>query len=199
MYKRQTSPVNVISNSGCEIIKAMYSSKVDKDYENKQKDNKITLNDLRFLQFERSSIKSSFKLGKLPPTEGAAEQHCLRVYRQVQAWQGNNLNPCEYGWMEGDTGLLPRFTRDSLVPKEVLEKISCGCKTGCGKACGCRKHGLKCTRLCSGCNGEDCDNAEKVVEEGIEEEDDENEIYDKHEEEIEEEEDENEEEIDNVP
>ena len=35
--------------------------------------------------------------------------------------------------------------------------------------------------LCSGCNGEDCDNAEKVVEEGIEEEDDENKIYDKHE------------------
>ena len=75
-----TSPVNVISNSGCEIIKAMHSSKVDKDYENKQKDNKITLNDLRFLQFERPSIKSSFKLGKLPPTEGAAEQHLSLIH-----------------------------------------------------------------------------------------------------------------------
>ncbi|CAG4946255.1 unnamed protein product [Parnassius apollo] len=50
-----------------------------------------------------------------------------------------------------------------LIPEKMLKTICCSCETGCNSLkCGCRKHGLKCTNLCSNCHGsEQCANMEK--------------------------------------
>ncbi|KAL3289314.1 hypothetical protein HHI36_003744 [Cryptolaemus montrouzieri] len=36
--------------------------------------------------------------------------------------------------------------------------------SGCTKSCSCRKAGMKCTRACRGCSGENCTNALDIVE-----------------------------------
>ena len=56
--------------------------------------------------------------------------------------------------------LLPIMTDMSVAPEHLLKLTSCGCKTGCQKSsmCGCRRFGIECTSLCSGCNGLNCEN-----------------------------------------
>lgn len=49
------------------------------------------------------------------------------------------------------------MTKDP-APRKILAAISCGCKTGCGKACGWRKSGLSCTIACKVCEGSKCTN-----------------------------------------
>ena len=59
------------------------------------------------LNFERASkfnekVASSFGYlppEHLPPTSDAAKFHSHRVYLQVQAWLGNNMEPTEWGWV----------------------------------------------------------------------------------------------------
>lgn len=44
----------------------------------------------------------------------------------------------------------------------MLKKISCACTTGCHNLrCGCLKHGLQCSSLCTNCDCINCDNFEK--------------------------------------
>ncbi|CAG5028921.1 unnamed protein product [Parnassius apollo] len=52
-----------------------------------------------------------------------------------------------------------------LIPEKLLKTICCSCETGCNSLKrGCRKHGLKCTNLCSNCHGsEQCANVEKKI------------------------------------
>ena len=61
---------------------------------------------------------------------------------------------------------MPRFTENFLIPEELSKIISCSCETGCeGKRFGCRKHGLRCTDLCTKCRGSDnCLNVETISE-----------------------------------
>ncbi|GBP73891.1 hypothetical protein EVAR_82720_1 [Eumeta japonica] len=83
----------------------------------------------------------------LPPTEGAAEQHCYRAYYQLQTWLGNELTVTDWGWKKHERGIMPKLTEMELIP---------------------RKHGLKCTNLCSNCHGsEKCANVEKQIYEEI--------------------------------
>jgi len=35
-----------------------------------------------------------------------------------------------------------------VTPESILKLVFCGCKAGCGKACGCWKLGLHCTSMC---------------------------------------------------
>ncbi|KYN22363.1 hypothetical protein ALC57_05243 [Trachymyrmex cornetzi] len=58
---------------------------------------------------------------------------------------------------------MPIFTDNDLIPDILLKTICCSCETGCNsKKCGCRKHELKCTSLCSNCHGsEKCSNVDK--------------------------------------
>ncbi|CAH1112179.1 unnamed protein product [Psylliodes chrysocephalus] len=56
---------------------------------------------------------------------------------------------------------MPKFTKKKLIPEILLKTICCSCETGCLK-CGCRKHGLKRTNVCSNCHGsEKCSNVEE--------------------------------------
>lgn len=161
------------------MIRDLYSNKAEKDLLSK-KDN-FTLNDLRYLHFSKAKVKSNFAFESLPPTEGAAQQHAFRVYYQLQLWLGNSLNPKQWGWKAVNNYLVPIGTTDPPLPENLLKQISCGCKTGCNSAsCTCRKHGLRCSDLCSNCtetmcsnipvedNSVDCDDEYETVESVLE-------------------------------
>ena len=61
--------------------------------------------------------------------------------------------------------LCPVKSQKPVAPDELLAMICCGCKTGCGKACSCRKTGIKCSVLCEVCCGASCTNCEDIVTE----------------------------------
>ena len=122
-----------------------------------------SLDEQRYILYNRSvskaSITSVFKLESLPPSTAAAKFHCYRAYHTVQLWLGNELDPTEWGWRVSLTGILiPLETDKPVVPDNVLRMISCGCKSGCGRSCGCRRAGLKCSVMCSQCYGFMCSN-----------------------------------------
>jgi len=98
-------------------------------------------------------------LESLPPTIAAARQHSLRTYLTVQ------LNPVEWEWHLRENMMLPVETDQPVAPESILKLVSCGCKAGCGKACGCWKLGLHCTAMCSQCEGQTCKNVAALGDE----------------------------------
>ncbi|KAJ8688233.1 hypothetical protein QAD02_024028 [Eretmocerus hayati] len=147
-----------VTENGIKIICKLYD----------EKDETFNLNDLRYKLYIRKTASKSFKLENLPPTNSVAEQHCLRVYLQVQLWLGENteLQASSLGWQLSEDGMRPMFSKsDSLIPQDLIKRISCSCKGGCRTAiCSCVKHGVPCTELCSKCHGATCEN---VREESI--------------------------------
>ena len=89
----------------------------------------------------------------LPPTTAAVKQHSYRVYLQVQQWLGHSLPPADLGWQVEDHTLVPTPTDLPAAPQKLLKLVSCGCQSGCGNACGCRKGGMVCTDTCTHCMG----------------------------------------------
>ena len=84
----------------------------------------------------------------------------------MQERLGNELNPLEHGWEQADDhriGLIPVQGFNEMCPKLILKSIACSCSKKDCTACGCSKHGLKCSELC-GC-GELCEN--RIVLEDI--------------------------------
>ena len=65
------------------------------------------------------------------------------------------------------------------APPVLLQTISCGCKKGCQKACGCRKNGLPCSLICKECEGKNCENSKPGPEEEEEDEDEDEDIENK--------------------
>lgn len=47
------------------------------------------------------------------------------------------------------------------APDSILRHISCKCKKGCQRNCGCKKAGLHCSPICTSCEGL-CDNVEPL-------------------------------------
>lgn len=103
-------------------------------------------------------------------TKEAAREHSFRTYHQVQTWNDNQKNPEEWGWQRTQLGLTPVTTTKDPAPEALLKFISCKCKTGCASKCGCRKAGLKCSIICSFCNGNSCENVAEVLADSEEEE-----------------------------
>ena len=54
------------------------------------------------------------------------------------------------------------------APEEIKKIISCACKSGCTKKCGCAKAGLRCTTMCRNCHGSECFNKELYVDDDLE-------------------------------
>ena len=48
--------------------------------------------------------------------------------------------------------MVPVETDQSVASESILKLVSCGCKAGCGKECGCWKPGLNCTAMCTLCS-----------------------------------------------
>ena len=95
------------------------------------------------------------KLSSLPPT--MAPFHCQRASYQVALWDAAggptppHLDPLNYGYEVKQSTLCPIFGLESQrpAPGEVLNLVSCSCKTGCSSAqCTCTKLSLTCTVFC---------------------------------------------------
>lgn len=113
VFYNAEADAKIIAENGRKIIAALYKSK----NLNQQ------LNELRFKLYESSVIQSSFKLEKLPPTDGAADQHCFRSYLQLQTWLGNKKNVTDWGWKtDANQSVTPIYTNNTLIPEELLKK-----------------------------------------------------------------------------
>lgn len=95
--------------------------------------------------------------------------HQKVFHREVGKGLGNELTATDWGWKQHQRGIMPKFTEKELIPEILLKTICCSCETGCNSLkCGCRKHGLKCTNLCSNCHGsEKCTNVEEKTYEEV--------------------------------
>lgn len=138
----------------------------------KAEKNETSVNHQRYVLFNTSVGHSSqaVTLARLPPTFAALQQHSLRVYHQIQAWHGNVLEPEEWGWKKSGDILIPLLTTEAPAPLSILKLISCACKKGCGKRCGCFKVGLRCSLMCMNCHGQGCFNADRTDESELEQE-----------------------------
>lgn len=103
----------------------------------------------------------ALKLNSLPPTMTSFEAHCLRAHHQVALWKAAGLpttpdiSPLNCGWELCGSALIPQHGLQGQLPapNEVLNLISCACKTGCSTAmCTCSKLALTCTQFCK-CKG----------------------------------------------
>ncbi|ELU12506.1 hypothetical protein CAPTEDRAFT_214834 [Capitella teleta] len=144
--EKPKTPKAEIENAREEFLLKLYGS------------NKLgsTFDKLRHYKYkqaiEKSSLTSTIRLESLPPTSAAAAQHS---YHQVHS---TDLHATAWGWQMGDGILAPEETTKGVVPENLLKMVACGCKTQCKKSCGCRKLGLKCSSMCSHCEGEACSN-----------------------------------------
>ena len=156
IFKRPDATYDDIARAGEMFLLKMYSA-----YAHTK-----TLDELSFtlhLKKMKTSL-STFDLDSLPSTSSAAKLHAYRAYFAVQEWLGNpaKLEAIKWGWQLCDGMLNPVFNDREPAPPQVLQMISCGCKTGCGKICMCRKSGLQFTEMCSNCIGFNCTNASPV-------------------------------------
>lgn len=160
-FYNKDSTKETLGPAAIKIIAKMYSSSSYNE----------DLGKLRFENFQKTSMKSGFKLESLPHTNSAAKCHGLRVFLQLQKWLGVHLNKRSFGWKYTSAGLRAIFSEEPLIPEDLIQQISCSCKTGCTREnCKCRKHGLLCTNLFSGCQGDNsCMNCEtySITEEDI--------------------------------
>ena len=85
------------------------------------------------------------------------------MYLQVQRWLGTQHEATEFGWKLHKGNLVAVTTGETAVPEEILNLISCNCKSACRNACGCRRLGLMCTNLCGQCQGISCTNVTQLT------------------------------------
>ena len=135
----------------------------------------VSLDDLRYKRFQKASkksLQSEVNMATLPPTSSASKQHSFRVYYQIQQWLlpatyefTDVINASKWGWERKNGMLSPIGSLKHVAPDELLKMMACGCKKGCGKACSCRKTGLKCSALCEICSGLSCTNSADIMHE----------------------------------
>ncbi|XP_031335335.1 uncharacterized protein LOC116165167 isoform X2 [Photinus pyralis] len=141
-----------ISEAGEKFLVALYGG-----------DHRTTsINKLRYKQYVSSAFKVSGNVASIPPTKAAAQQHCYRVFHQVQQWLGNIQLPEQWGWKLIKGNLIPITTLEPPAPEKLLKLIACKCQKGCKGNCGCIRVGLYCSRLCLHCEGR-CSNIEIML------------------------------------
>jgi len=143
-FQNPESAYDVISKAGEKFLLRLYGAT-----------HETTLDDLRFSLYVKATAKLAltfkFSLASLPPTSDAARQHSLRVYLQVQSWLGIKHEPTDYEWKLVNSKLIPITTTVKPVPDDILNLVSCSCKTMCNNSCGCLRLGLHCYVLCGHC------------------------------------------------
>ncbi|XP_028418322.1 uncharacterized protein LOC114543611 [Dendronephthya gigantea] len=157
VFNDPTSSPDSVSSAGEKFLLALYSAPKST----------TSLNDHRHKRFMKAvancPVNNQMQLAALPPTSAAAKEHSFRVYHQVQQWLGVELPPTQWGWQLKNGNLQPVLTRQAPAPEKLLTLISCNCKSGCERSCGCKKAGLVCTVLCGHCNGNGCSNSESPI------------------------------------
>ncbi|XP_061749413.1 uncharacterized protein LOC133555680 [Nerophis ophidion] len=122
-----------------------------------------TLGKVRYNIFLGKAAAGLIKPETLPPTEGAAAHHSLRVYQQTRNWlllQSMSLDPNDYGWTIGVHGYEPVPTLDPMAPEELLQFTSWNYHGDCSsRRCSYKKNSVKCISACGVCQGITCKNA----------------------------------------
>lgn len=154
IFNNANSTRDSIRQAGERLMLALYGAG----------DGKTSINNYRYERFVSSAarLKTEVRLGQLPPTSASTEEHAWRVYIQVQKWLGNELRLIDWGWQLKDRIYLPIMTKEPPAPEDILNIIHCSCKGNCLSRCGCRKSGLKCSTICSGCHGNSCLNSKTI-------------------------------------
>ena len=77
-----------------------------------------TLDILRLQRFCQKVSTSTVRVEPrtLPPTSASAKQCCLRVYVQVQQWQGFDMDANGWGWAIRDKRMVPVMTKMKPAP-----------------------------------------------------------------------------------
>ena len=158
-FTRNTSSPQEIAEAGEIFLLALYGhSKFH------------SLNKCRHILYKRivakTPVNGNIRFASLPPTFEASKQHFYRVYLQVQDWMGNSLPPQQWGWKLHEGILVPVESDLPPAPQRLMNIVSCGCKSGCGHSCGCRKAGMVCSEICVECAGVSCGNS-PIVEEVV--------------------------------
>ena len=129
----------------------------------REKDTATSLNIARWMIFKRSSAKCQ----KLPPPNGAFENHLRRAFIQIKIWlnEDTTIIPVTeliaFGLkLQGNTN-FPETTDDYIALYSIINLISCECKCNCVKRCGCLLNGLVCTDSC-GC-GDIYENTDSTI------------------------------------
>ena len=94
----------------------------------------------------RLSLSFSLKSESLPPTSTEAAQNSFRTFLTVPQRKGNQIS-----WIQqnrddafGTTFWSSLLELIKMSADSILNLVSCGCKAGCSKTCGCTKTGLHC-------------------------------------------------------
>ena len=100
------------------------------------------------------------------PSEDSVYLHLDRAYLQIQDWQGNALEPTDYGW-EIKNGLLePIPMQQDPAPVCLMEVTLCKCKAtkSISGRCSCYRSSVTCS-IVSGC--QNCENQDVEEEESV--------------------------------
>ncbi|KAK4882604.1 hypothetical protein RN001_005923 [Aquatica leii] len=114
----------------------------------------------------RGIMAAPIPISRLPPTEDALTQHCLRVYFQTTVWE-NALEPLptipnfeQFGWhCNENSDPIPLLTTLPPFPTQLIALSSCGCKKDCtNKICKCRTNKMGCIPSCRCITQNSCKN-----------------------------------------
>ena len=114
VFNNKESQTNEIAEAGETVMMMLYNVQHLK-----------TLNSARFFRLKqmiaRQGLTSTSKLCTLPPTSGSAKMHSYRVFLQVQAWYGNDLNPLDFGWEMRAGSLFPIGSELTAAHERLLK------------------------------------------------------------------------------
>ena len=124
-----SSTPDAVALAGEEILLALYGAT----------STTLSLNTHICHCFMKTVATCPIQLGALPPTSAAAREHSWHVYHQVHSWLGNDPLPSDLGWDLVNGELRPVLSRLTPAHDALLNLISCNCKCGCERGCGCRR------------------------------------------------------------
>ena len=110
-----------IHEAGLKIVAAHFSTDQNSVSEK--------LNEAREIQFHKKCsskpTKRGVNLASLAPSEDSVCLHLNRAYFQIQDWQGNVLEPTDYGWEIKDGLLEPIPMQQDPAPVCLIEVTQC--------------------------------------------------------------------------
>ncbi|GBP58028.1 hypothetical protein EVAR_39744_1 [Eumeta japonica] len=156
IFQPKNCSPDVIVNAGIHFLLAMYGAPKSEH----------SIDNYRYCSFAKLTRQSTaVKFSLLPPTSSAAPQYINRVYYQIQTWLGREIEPEQWGRELKNNILQPITTLLPPALDDLLNTIFCNCTKGCGGKCGCKKIGLRCSKVCGHCRGQSCLNAESTNDE----------------------------------
>ena len=151
VFLNSSSSTDEICQAGRKLFSFMYGAP------------SLPLSEIRYNMYSKQTSSGVLSPEKLPPTEGASDQHSLRAYLQLQDWitlKSMSRDPTKYGYAYDSThGYQPVTTKQEWAPKYIRDLTKCNCKTGCkNRKCGCVSNNVPCIAACGQCHGLTCSN-----------------------------------------